>query len=181
MEQEKHCGIVLRGCSVDKPEEHLFIIRPGDDRVFSNMKIFVKAWFGKFPLEVIVRAYIRNRTDLQNRFLHGWIFRKQIMKELNDSGQQIMLPDGEMAEYDVDILKEIFKQDCIIEKIVEIKRFYGPDGTLQKVDVKPSQFNTADFAKYCDLVMYYAQEWYGVYVEPPTSGHWLAIYEEMRR
>ena len=169
-----------RTFQMEKPEDQLFIIRIDDDHVYGNLMGFISSWFKRFPLEVIVKPYIRNRTDLQNRYLHGWIFRNQIMQKLIDSGQQIRLPDGVMADYDVDILKEVYKNDCIIEQITDIKRFYGPDGNLHKVDVHPSKFNTADFVKYCDLVMYYAEVWFGIYVEPPTSGHWLAIYKELQ-
>jgi hypothetical protein len=167
---------------MDKSEDQLYIIRPGDEGkgVLAVMLAFVAACMESHAIEVIVRAYVKTRTDLQNRFLHGWIFRLQIMKKLNDAGIQIDLPDGSKADFDVDILKEVFKHDCIIEQIVEIKRFVGPDGKIHKTEVHPSKFNKADFAKYCDLVMFYAHFWYGIEVEQPISGQWLAIYKEIK-
>lgn len=165
-----------------KPEEQLFILKPDDkeNKVFDNLIGYLAGWGESFSLEVTVKLYRKNRTALQNRFLHGWIFRLQIMKKLNDSGQEILMPDGSYVPYDVDILKEIFKQDCIIEQIEDIKTVIGPKGDMIKVPVHPSKYNTADFSKYCDLVMYYAMQWYGIEVEPPFSGRWLTIYQEMK-
>lgn len=164
-----------------KFESELFVIQKGNAEIYKKLMGFVKYWAKQTAIEVTVQPYYRNRTSLQNRFLHGWIFRKQIMKKLTDSGQFVRMPDGSEVEYDVDVLKEIFKADCIIEKVIEIKRFIGPDGAECKIEPHPSGFKAHEFAKYCELVMDYAQLWYGIEVEPPVSGYWLALYKEMTR
>ena len=126
-------------------------------------------------VEVIIRKYKKVRSDLQNRYLHGWIFRNQMMKKLNDAG--MTTEDG--SEYDVEILKIIFKQPYFADQIEE-PRYFTIDGVEHRHEFHPSELPTDKFTKYCELICWASSVQWEVVVEEPVSGQWLAIYEELK-
>ena len=163
---------------MEKPEEQLFILRPGDDNaenVLSNLLAFIMLWRDKHPIEVVVRAFKMKRSDLQNRYLHGWIFRKQLATKLFNAG--ITAEEG--AEFTVPRLKILFKHPFFADQIVE-PVYFKVNGVEYREEFHPSDLPRDKFAKYCDLICWAAAERWGIEVEPPMSGHWRQIYEELK-
>jgi len=163
---------------IQKPEEQLFILRPnekGVKEVFAVLIAFVSAWMDKCALEIIVRPFKMKRSDLQNRYLHGWIFRKQLMKKLYDGGYRT--DDG--AEYDMMMLKAMFKHPYFADQIIE-PVFFTVNGTEFREEFHPSELPRDKFAKYCELICWASAEKWKIEIEPPMSGHWRQIYEELK-
>lgn len=162
-------------------EKKQFILRPGCkglEDVFSDLLGFLMAWKDRLSLEVVVRQYKKDRSDLQNNYLHGWIFRRQIMAKLNESGRMIILEDGTEKEWNVDDLKAFFKMPFIIDQVHDRKFFFAAGQEIQE-EIHPSKWSTEKFSKYCDLVCQYAYDVFEIDVEPPISGYWLSIMREM--
>jgi hypothetical protein len=163
----------------EKIQNQRFILRPKDsEEVFSSMLGFLMAWKEKTSIEVIIKSYKKDRSIIQNDFFHGWILRKQIMKQLNDAGIMIVLSDGTERDWNVEDLKAFFKMPFIIDQIHERKSFFANGEEIYE-EVHPSKWDKQKFSKYCDLVCQYAFDIWSINVEPPISGHWLSIHKEI--
>jgi len=164
-------------------EEELYILPMGENRksVFGHLIGFLQSLIQTYekPIEITIKPYKFKRTDLQNRYLHGWIFRNQLMKKMNDNGMTVKCPDGTEIPWDVDKLKEFFKSDFIVEEIIEIEH-WGIYGKSYKEQVHPSQWNTTDFWKYCERISWYAATLWFIEIEEPVGGKWETIYRELQ-
>jgi len=164
-------------------EKKQFILRKGSEDqedVFSNLLAFLMQWKDQKNLDVTVSEYKKDRTLLQNNYLHGWIFRENIMKQLNESGRVIILSDGTEKDWSVDDLKVYFKQPEIIDQVHERKFFYA-NGEEMAEEVHPSKWPRDKFSKYCELIAAHAALVFDIYIPEPQSGYWLNIYNELNR
>jgi len=129
-------------------------------------------------VEVVFGEYTKDRTSLSNSYLHGWIFRSQLMKKLNESGQGVTDSNtGEYFEWDVDMLKAYFKapyfQDRLDVNIITVK------GKPFRKEFSPSNLDAVKFHKYCEMIKDFSAQKWGVIIEEPKGGNWLSIYREL--
>lgn len=156
-----------------------------DDQILANCLSAVAREYqllkrdGK-SLSVEMKEYKLDRGSLQNRYLHGWVLRSQIMQKLNDSGQGITDDDGVYHEWDVDMLRTYFKHPRFADQFVETP-IIMVKGLSFRPDFHPSKLKKKDFALYCNLICDYAAIHWGVEVEPPLNDAEMMQIERGRK
>lgn len=120
----------------------------------------------------IVNIAADPRTSLQNRFLNGWVYTKQICKKLNDAG--ITNPVGALWTRDVihAVMKDIF--------LVQEEFLFN--GTHTKVYESTADMSRARFTEYInEQVRPFVSSMWGIEVEDPREGLFMSIYMEIMR
>lgn len=130
--------------------------------------------------EVIFGVHEKDRTILANSYLHGWIYRKQLMQKLNDAGLGITdEKSGEYFEWDVDLLKAYFTAPYFQDKI-EGNKHIVVNGKPFRKPFHPSNLNAKKFGLYCDLVKDFACQKWGLVVEEPKGGKYREMYDQLK-
>jgi hypothetical protein len=112
------------------------------------------------------------RTALQNRFLNGFIYVKQICNKLNEAG--IKSPCGPWTR---DILHAAM-QECFL-----IKEEYLMKGKHIKVYESTADMSRKRFTEYCKQVSEFAHEMWGITVEDPNKddGIFYEMWSQIRK
>lgn len=98
------------------------------------------------------------RTALQNRFLNGWIYTKQICGKLKDAG--ISGPSGPWTRDSI----HAAMQDCFL-----VKEEFLLKGRHHKVYESTAAMSARRFAEYCREISEFAHEMWGIIIEPPPK------------
>lgn len=125
------------------------------------------------PVAIKVEPYKRRRSDLQNRFLWGWIY-AELERQLADAGIVIHCDDGTGHPYTKDVLHEIFKTKFLAIGSIEAK---GRSLTLYK---STTQLNTQEFSEFVENVRRFAYQFWGITVHDPVDKYYRTILEEIR-
>lgn len=112
------------------------------------------------------------RTALQNRYLNGWVYTKQICKKLNDAG--IMNPIGGMWTRDV--------IHSAMQSVFLVKYQYVLFGITHTVYESTADMSRKRFCRYIDAQLrpFVSSTW-GIEIADPREGFWLEVYEEIMR
>ena len=129
---------------------------------------FVKANAGRM---IIADIAADTRSSLQNRYLNGWIYTKQIVAKLNDSGQ---LLNG--MPWTRDTIHSAF-QDCFL-----VKQEYLLKGRHIKVYESTATMSKKRFCEYTkEQITPFCWDMWQIHIEEPLNGYWLEVMKEMQR
>lgn len=128
---------------------------------------FVKGNAGRMLIADIAQD---TRSSLQNRYLNGWIYTKQLCKKLNDAGITL---SG--APWTRDTLHAAM-QDCFL-----VKQEFLLNGRHHKVYESTASMSRKRFAEYVDQLTQFAWGMWQIRVESPDEGYWLEVMKEMQR
>ncbi|WP_444946431.1 recombination protein NinB [Microbulbifer sp. VTAC004] len=126
------------------------------------------------PMAVQVQQFKPKRTDLQNRFLNGWIY-KNIAQQLEDAGIVISCDDGTEIPYTRDVLhKWVFGKKFRVIREYQIKgrTFYEFEST--------ATMNRARFSEYVEQVRGFVYQYWNITIPDPVSGYFKTLMEELR-
>jgi hypothetical protein len=126
---------------------------------------FVKSNAGKL---IIADISANTRTSLQNRFLNGWIYTKQIADKLNNAG--LSLGGSPWARNSV----HAAMQSCFLVK--ETFLMFGIEHTIYE---STADMSKARFTEYIKQVSDFVYGQWEITVEDPKEGYWLEIYNEV--
>ena len=118
--------------------------------------------------------YKVKRTDLQNRYLWGWIYAK-IEEALSDAGISIKCENDREVPYTKDILHEIFKGKFLILDVIETKK---SSLTMYK---STKDLETDEFSAYCASVKDFVWSFWKIQVPEPRDVVYAQYAQEMRR
>lgn len=129
---------------------------------------FVKTNAGKM---IIADVAADTRSSLQNRYLNGWIYTKQIVAKLNESGQ---LLNG--VPWTRDTIHSAF-QDCFL-----VKQEYLLKGRHIKVYESTATMSKKRFCEYTkEQITPFCWDMWQIHIEEPINGYWLEVMKEMER
>ena len=129
---------------------------------------FVKSKAGGM---IVVDVAIDTRSSLQNRFLNGWIYTKQVCDKLKEAG--IAMPGG--APWTRDSFHAAM-QDCFL-----VKSEFLLNGRHHKVYESTASMSKKRFSEYCQQITEFVFDMWEIRVEDPREGYWRELMEEMRR
>lgn len=129
---------------------------------------FVKSNSGNL---IIADIASDTRSSLQNRYLNGWIYTKQIVHKLNDSGQQL-----NSMPWTRDTVHSAF-QDCFL-----VKQEYLLNGRHIKVYESTATMSKKRFCEYTKKqITPFCFEMWGIYIEEPLNGYWKEVLAEINK
>ena len=99
------------------------------------------------------------RTSLQNRFLNGWIYTRQICGKLKEAG--ISGPSGPWTRDSI----HAAMQDCFL-----VKEEFLLKGRHHKIYESTASMSRKRFTEYCKEVSEFALEMWGITVDMPNKG-----------
>lgn len=112
------------------------------------------------------------RTGLQNRFLNGWVYTKQICAKLNDAG--IMNPVGGIWTRDI--------IHCMMQDMFLVKQEFLHNGRHVKVYESTADMSRKRFCKYIDeQIKPLVSSMWEIEIENPRDGIFMEIYKEMMK
>lgn len=130
---------------------------------------FIKANAGKMIIADIAHD---TRSSLQNRYLNGWIYVKQICEKLTQAG--IMSPAG--GPWTRDSIHAAF-QDCFL-----VKSEYLLKGRHIKVYESTATMSKKRFCEYTkEQIEPFVLDMWEIRIEDPREGYWLEVMREMQR
>lgn len=124
------------------------------------------------PVVIKVEPYKKKRSDLQNRFIWGWVY-SEIERQLQDAGIVIHCDDGTEHPYTKEILHEIMKQKFLAVGSIEAK---GRSLILHK---STTDLNTAQFSEFVEQVRQFVFQFWNITVADPVSGYYKTLAEEI--
>lgn len=136
---------------------------------------------------VTMQPYTVKRSELQNRYLWGWLYRN-IEKQLEDGGIHIPLDDGSEYPYTKDILHDIFKEMFLCYG--EIARTSPKTGerkvrklcysTTQLVKhAKTEEQEQRCFSVYVTKIKQFAFQVWGIHIPPTYNEELLELEAEV--
>jgi len=158
----------------------IFIIRKDDRKILNNCVVTIADHMSRQNIVVTIEELKSQRSELLNRYLHGWIFRKQIAKKLNDAGILLTDDNGIEWEWDVEMLKSIYKLPQFTNKYEERKTIMI-GGRMVETEVHPSKWSTKKFCEYCEDICRDALQRWGIVVEEPRGGIFKTYHDELQR
>lgn len=126
----------------------------------------------KKPWAMKVGPHKLKRTDLQNRYLWGWIY-KYIEAKLADGGISIKCADDREVPYTRDILHEIFKGKFLILEVIETKK---SSLTIYK---STKDLKTDEFSAYCTAIKSFVWSFWKIQVPEPRDGVYSKYAKEL--
>jgi hypothetical protein len=120
---------------------------------------------------IVVDVAIDTRSSLQNRYLNGWIYSKQVCKKLHESG--ITMPGG--MQWTRDSFHAAM-QDCFL-----VKHEYLFQGKHIKVYESTADMSKKRFSEYCQQVTEFVYSAWEIRVEDPRENYWAEILKEIRK
>lgn len=120
---------------------------------------------------IVVEAAMDQRSALQNRFLNGWIYTKQICTKLESSG--ITMPGGMPWTRDT---FHAAMQDCFL-----VKSEFLLNGRHHKVYESTALMSKKRFSEYCEQVSNFVFSAWEIRVEDPREGYWLEVMRELSK
>lgn len=126
------------------------------------------------PMAVKIQPFKLKRTDLQNRYMWGWVY-KQISRTLEDRGIVIRCEDDREIPYTADVLHEIFKSKFLIKEVVETTG--GRTLTLYK---STTDLNTTQFSQYITEIKAFVYQFWKFAVPEPQDGVYKQYAKELK-
>lgn len=130
------------------------------------------------PKAVKIEDKLPKRTDLQNRFLWGWVY-ANIARQLEDGGIVIPCDDGTEIPYTVDILHEwTFAERFRVLSEHVIK------GRVQKKYESTATMSTIRFCEYVTQIKNFCYQYWRIQVPEPVGQQlkqWQEWAEEARK
>lgn len=122
------------------------------------------------PGQVIIAEVLQDvRSSLQNRYLNGWVYTKQIADQLRDSGQTL---NG--IPWTRDSIHAAM-QDCFL-----VKQEFLLKGRHHKVYESTATMSKKRFTDYIDnQIKPFWLEGFGIHIMSPQEGYWWEIYNEV--
>lgn len=116
------------------------------------------------PLTVRITDKKPTRTELQNRYLFGWVY-AQLGKALADAGIGITTAEG-MHPWTKDLLHETMRTKFLVKGEVVSKK----SGRSILIYHSSTNLSTTQFGEFCKNVRDFAWEFWGVQIpEPPEK------------
>lgn len=110
------------------------------------------------------------RTSLQNRYLNGWVYTKQICNKLNDAG--ITNPVGGM--WTRNIIHGVM-QDCFL-----LKEEFLMDGRHIKIFESTADMSRKRFTEYINNeIKPFVYSMWEIHIEEPPTGYWREVLNEI--
>lgn len=110
------------------------------------------------------------RTSLQNRYLNGWVYTKQICDKLNEAG--IMNPVGAMWTRNT---IHAVMQDSFL-----LKEEFIFQGKHTKIYESTADMSRKRFTNYIkEQITPYVYSLWEIHIEDPREGYWLEILNEI--
>lgn len=130
---------------------------------------FVK---GNSSRMIIADIAADTRSSLQNRYLNGWIYTKQICRKLEEAG--ITMPNG--APWTRDTFHAAM-QNCFL-----VKQEFLLDGMHHKVYESTADMSRKRFSEYTnEEVKPFVWNMWEITVDEPNDGYWAEVYKEMQK
>jgi len=127
---------------------------------------FVKERSGKL---MVAKIDANVRTSLQNRYLWGWIYNKQICQKLSDAG--VTLNDMPWTK---DLLHAVFKEKFLVEGEIEF------NGQILKVYESTASMGRKRFTEYVDeQIKPFVWGLWEISIDPPNEGYWREVFREI--
>lgn len=112
------------------------------------------------------------RTSLQNRYLNGWVYTKQICQKLNDAG--ITNPVGGM--WTRDMIHAVMQESFLV------KFEFLQNGRHIKVFESTADMSRKRFCKYVDeQIKPFVSSMWCIEIEDPREGFWMEVYSEIMK
>lgn len=128
---------------------------------------FVKDRAGKM---VLAKISANTRSDLQNRYLWGWVYYNQICRKLKDAGITV---NG--FPWTKDTLHAAFQSCFLIENT-----FYFAD-KVNIVFESTSKMSSKRFTEYLKDIKEFVFDTWEITIDDPRDGMWLEIMREIQR
>lgn len=128
----------------------------------------------KKPLAVKIEPYKKNRSQLQNALLWGWVY-AQLAKLLEEGGVVMRLDDGGEMPWTVDVIHEAMKQmyGKRAAPITTVRR-----GKRRTLEFSPSTTNmtTSEFSEYIENIKKFSWQFWQVQIPDPPVRSIFAEY-----
>ena len=134
----------------------------GDNSTRQNLLNHIRGLDLSKPKTVKISDKAPTRTQLQNRYLWGWVY-ASIESQLEGGGIVIHCDDGREIPYTKDILHEIFKRKFLIAGVIESR------GKSLEMYRSTTELNTREFCDYVGNVEKFAYQFWGITVPPPIN------------
>ncbi len=129
---------------------------------------FIKERAGKL---LIGQFAADTRSNLQNRFLNGWVYSRQICTKLNDAG---IMVSG--IPWTRDILHAVFQDQFLVKFEIKV------DAMDVKVYESTADMSKKRFSRYIDdQIRPFVYETWEITVDDPNEGYWLEVMREIQR
>lgn len=131
--------------------------------------------FGEHGFFVQIKTGAPKRSELQNAFMWGWVYR-EIARQLHEAGIVIPLEDGGEHPYTVDVLHEIFK-----EKFLTTGEIRSNRGRTLKLYASTAKLSRKAFSEYIEQIEQFCNQLWGIHIGPPNRGIWHEYYQALER
>lgn len=119
---------------------------------------------------IVAEIAVDTRSDLQNRFLNGWIY-KQCCRKLNDAGHSVKGMPWTRDTFHAAM------QNCFL-----VKQEFELNGEQVKVYESTATMSKKRFTEYInDEIRPFMWDAFGIRVEDPDEGYWLEVMREIQR
>jgi len=115
------------------------------------------------PMAVKIYKWDEKRTELQNNYLNGWVYR-QLAKLLHDAGIVIPCDDGTEIPYTRDIL-----HDWVFSDRFRVKSETIVKGKVKKLYESTAEMGKKRFGEYVDQIHEFAHQYWKVSIPPPNG------------
>jgi len=165
---------------LQRPEKRKFVIRTTTNKYEAAEYISLLEPDEDHPILVEVTPWEQKRSDLQNKYLWGWLYR-YLSDKLEEGGIVIPLDDGREWPYNPDMLHEIFKDrflcyDTISVKGQERKLCYSTTNLL----IKPKEGDEQrGFARYVTQIKQFAIQVWGIDIPPTYNDDYRSLERDL--
>lgn len=122
------------------------------------------------PLTVVISDKMAKRSELQNKYLFGWVYR-QLVSSLQEAGICIRTNGGDIP-WTKDTLHEVFKIKFLLESAIESR-----GGKTLHIYKSTTALNKKEFSEFVQNVKNLSRDFWGIDIpEPPAK----SIYDAWR-
>lgn len=130
---------------------------------------------GKSGFYVQIKSAAPKRTELQNAFMWGWVYR-EIARQLAEGGIVIPLEDGAEHPYTIDVLHEIFRERFLVTGEIRSRT-----GRTLKLYASTTSLSKKQFSDYLEQIEQFCRQLWHIEIAPPTRGIWHDYYRMLER
>lgn len=152
----------------------MYILRKANYKDNCLSRIHALAVSEDHPYAVEIKPYKPKRTDLQNRFLWGWVY-GQLVQQLEDRGVVIRCEDDREIPYTKDILHEIFKTKFLCKANITTKK-----GNQLILYYSTTELTTKQFSDYVEKIKQLAFQFWNIEIPEPV-GVYKTYQGELKR
>ena len=113
------------------------------------------------------------RTDLQNRYLWGWLY-DQIAKNLEEAGIVICCEDDTEQPWTKEVLHEFFKI-----KFLMISEIVSKKGKTLPLTKSTTKLTSKEFNQYVEDIEKFCYMFWSISIPKPNRGKWYDYYREL--